>query len=173
MLPRLDQSKNTSEAVDPAQAAMALVVQGITTDSGSQLAPCKIAKVARIHRLVEDKAWTEAALALIEIELPQWKLRRLTCDDGEWFCSLMRHPDLPVELDDAGGPSPQSADGDHAGRARGVGQKLGRARQTHAKSSRGTSGEAASRLLRQFRLSGCSVRLLLLRPSYPAADFSS
>jgi hypothetical protein len=38
---------------------------------------------------------------LIEIELPQWKLRRLTCDDGEWFCSLTRHPDLPVELDDA------------------------------------------------------------------------
>jgi hypothetical protein len=48
----------------------------------------------------------DAGLALIELELPGWKLRRLIHEDGEWFCSLSRQPNLPVMLDDA-------ADGTH------------------------------------------------------------
>lgn len=55
---------------------------------------------ARIEKLIEAAAWTDVALALIEIELPAWTLRRLVYDDGEWFCSLSRQPNLPVELDD-------------------------------------------------------------------------
>src|SRR5262249_969703 len=43
----------------------------------------------------------DAALALLELELPQWKLRRLIYEDGEWHCSLSKHIELPVELDDA------------------------------------------------------------------------
>jgi hypothetical protein len=57
-------------------------------------------KAARLNRLIEAGAWTETALALIELELPQWQLRRLVHDDGEWLCSLSRQPNLPVELDD-------------------------------------------------------------------------
>jgi len=57
-------------------------------------------KTNRIDRLIEAGAWTDAALALIELELPAWKLRRLVWDDGEWFCSLSRQPYLPVMLDD-------------------------------------------------------------------------
>jgi hypothetical protein len=98
MLSRPDQSKDTADAV---HAAMALVAQGITNDSVSHHVSGKTARLARIHRLVEDKAWTEAALALIDLELPRWKLRRLSCEDNEWFCSLTQHPELPVELDDA------------------------------------------------------------------------
>ena len=60
----------------------------------------KSAKVRTIARLVESDAWTDAALALIELELPGWKLRRLICEDGRWFCSLSRQPNLPVALDD-------------------------------------------------------------------------
>jgi hypothetical protein len=48
----------------------------------------KSGKTHRIDRLIEAEAWTECALALIELELPAWKLRRLVCEDGEWFCSL-------------------------------------------------------------------------------------
>jgi hypothetical protein len=57
-------------------------------------------KAARLNRLIEAGAWTEAALALIELELPQWQVRRLVCDDGKWLCSLSRQPNLPAELDD-------------------------------------------------------------------------
>ena len=57
-------------------------------------------KAARLNRLIEAGAWTEVALALIELELPQWQLRRLVHDDGEWLCSLSKQPNLPAEYDD-------------------------------------------------------------------------
>jgi len=60
----------------------------------------KSGKAAKIDRLIEAGAWTDAALALIELELPAWQLRRLVCENGEWFCSLSRHPNVPVALDD-------------------------------------------------------------------------
>jgi hypothetical protein len=55
---------------------------------------------AKLDRLVETGAWTDASLALVELELPQWKLRRLVYDDGEWLCSLSKQPQLPLGLDD-------------------------------------------------------------------------
>lgn len=61
----------------------------------------KSGPAARIERLIEAGAWTEAALALIELEMPGWKLRRLVCENGEWVCSLSRRPQLPPALDDA------------------------------------------------------------------------
>jgi hypothetical protein len=60
----------------------------------------KSGKAARLSGLVETRAWTDAALALIELELPSWKLRRLIWEEGEWFCSLSRQPNLPLALDD-------------------------------------------------------------------------
>jgi len=57
------------------------------------------AKTDRIDRLIQSGAWTDAALALIELELPQWQIRRLAYDDGEWHCALSRHRELPDWLD--------------------------------------------------------------------------
>jgi hypothetical protein len=57
-------------------------------------------KAFRIDRLIEAGAWTEAALALIELEIPAWKVRRLVCENGEWLCSLSRQLNVPIELDD-------------------------------------------------------------------------
>jgi len=54
----------------------------------------------RLDQLIEAGAWSDAALALIELELPAWKLRRLVYEDGEWFCSLSKQPNLPVAIDD-------------------------------------------------------------------------
>jgi hypothetical protein len=54
----------------------------------------------RIERLIECGAWTDAALALLELELPQWQLRRLAYDEGEWHCALSRQRELPDWLDD-------------------------------------------------------------------------
>jgi hypothetical protein len=56
---------------------------------------------ARFNRLIDSGAWTDAALALIELELPRWKLRRLVYEDGEWLCSLSRESRLPAGLDEA------------------------------------------------------------------------
>ena len=55
---------------------------------------------AKVDQLIKSGAWTDAALALLELELPTWKLRRLLCEDGEWFCSLSKQPWLPLGLDE-------------------------------------------------------------------------
>jgi hypothetical protein len=60
----------------------------------------KTEKTARIESLIDSAAWTDAALALIDLELPQWQLRRLAYDDGEWHCALSRQRDLPDWLDE-------------------------------------------------------------------------
>src|SRR6267142_7148598 len=56
-------------------------------------------KTARIERLIQSGAWTDAALALIDLELPQWQLRRVAYDQGEWYCALSRQRELPDWLD--------------------------------------------------------------------------
>jgi hypothetical protein len=56
-------------------------------------------KTARIERLIRSEAWTDAALALIDLELPQWQVRRIAYDQGEWHCALSRQRELPEWLD--------------------------------------------------------------------------
>src|SRR5229473_277242 len=56
-------------------------------------------KTARIERLIQTGAWTDAALALIDLELPQWQVRRIAYDEGEWHCALSRQRELPEWLD--------------------------------------------------------------------------
>jgi hypothetical protein len=56
-------------------------------------------KTAQIERLMASNAWTDAVLALIELELPQWQVRRIAYDEGEWHCALSRQRELPEWLD--------------------------------------------------------------------------
>jgi hypothetical protein len=55
----------------------------------------------RVRQFIDANAWNEAALALIDIELPRWSLVSLAFDDGEWSCILSRHPQLPNWLNDS------------------------------------------------------------------------
>ena len=64
-------------------------------------------KSARVERLIQSGAWTDAAIALIDLELPQWQVRRIAYDQGEWFCALSRERELPDWLD-------QSVEAHHA-----------------------------------------------------------
>jgi hypothetical protein len=56
-------------------------------------------KAGRVEQLIRSQAWTDAALALIDLELPQWQVRRLAYDGGEWFCALSRQREMPDWLD--------------------------------------------------------------------------
>ena len=56
-------------------------------------------KTARIEQLIRSEAWTDAALALIDLELPLWQVRRIAYDEGEWYCALSRERELPEWLD--------------------------------------------------------------------------
>src|SRR5260370_35830388 len=53
-------------------------------------------KTARIEHLIGSEAWIDAALALIDLELPQWQVRRIASAEGEWHCRLSRQRALPA-----------------------------------------------------------------------------
>src|SRR5262245_4839657 len=55
---------------------------------------------AKVDRLIASRAWTDAAFALLALELQQWSVRRLIRADCEWLCSLSRTPALPPDLDE-------------------------------------------------------------------------
>src|ERR1700758_1323623 len=63
--------------------------------------PGQTSAIKRIERLIAEEAWAEVALALIDLELPQWQLRRLAYDGGEWHCALSRRREVPEWLDEA------------------------------------------------------------------------
>ena len=63
----------------------------------------KVGRAAQLDRLADAGAWTDAALALVTLEMPSWKVRRLVYENGEWACSLSRQPYGPILLDDATG----------------------------------------------------------------------
>jgi hypothetical protein len=55
---------------------------------------------AKVVRLIESAAFTDATLALLDLELSGWTLHRLLHDNGEWYCSLSKWPNLPAEFDE-------------------------------------------------------------------------
>jgi hypothetical protein len=83
-----------------AQAITAELLADVMTQACVRLAVRSRAAQARLNRLIEAGAWTDAAFALLELELPQWKVRRLVQEDGEWLCTLSKQPQLPLELDE-------------------------------------------------------------------------
>lgn len=64
-------------------------------------APGQAANAVRLRELIAAGALTEAALALVDLELPQWKLRRVAYDEGGWCCAMSRQRELPEWLDQA------------------------------------------------------------------------
>ncbi len=76
----------------------------------------KSGQASRIDRLIEAGAWTDAAMAVIALELPDWQLRRLEYESGEWFCSLSRQPNVPATLDDTRRCQPRTDAGRHPAR---------------------------------------------------------
>lgn len=58
-------------------------------------------RTARLTRLIDAEAWADAALVLMELELPMWQVRRIAYDEGEWHCALSRERELPDWLDAA------------------------------------------------------------------------
>ncbi len=102
-MPLLSELRNPVELGDRLRDAHA-----VTTDLMSQVIgeTCRrfpsmgqTGKTARIEQLIGSGAWTDAALALIDLELPQWQVRRLAYDEGEWYCALSRERELPDWLD--------------------------------------------------------------------------
>lgn len=96
-----------SERIHDAPAATTTLFRDIIDATCRRFSlPGQNAKSERIERLLSAGAFVEAALALIDLELPQWQLRRIAYDGGEWYCALSRERELPNWLD-------QSIEGRH------------------------------------------------------------
>ena len=99
--PKYEPLDALEEQLRRARALTPDLISNVIADACTRLPVMKRAgKAARIDQLIEAGAWDDAALALIELELPAWKVRRLVYEDGEWLCSLSTQPNLPVALDD-------------------------------------------------------------------------
>jgi hypothetical protein len=58
------------------------------------------ARATALDELAEAGAWTDATFRLLDLELPNWSIRRLAREGDEWLCTLSRQPSLPIALDD-------------------------------------------------------------------------
>jgi hypothetical protein len=99
---RSEQLATLAEHVSAADEATSELFSEIVVATSRRLwTPGEAAKAARLHDLIEAGALTQAALSLIELELPLWKLRRIAYDEGEWHCAMSRQRELPEWLDQA------------------------------------------------------------------------
>ena len=53
----------------------------------------------QLEQYIQSSAWTDAVLVLLALELPQWQVRRIVYDSGEWHCALSRQRELPDWVD--------------------------------------------------------------------------
>jgi len=83
-----------------AQAITAKLMSDVMTKACVRFAAHNRAAQARVNQLVDAGAWTDVSLTLLALELPQWKVRRLVQEDGEWLCTLSKQPQLPLGLDE-------------------------------------------------------------------------
>jgi hypothetical protein len=127
---------------DAAEADAALVNEVMNAACRRYPSLGQTKKTARLDQLIQSGAWTDAALALIDLELPMWQVRRLAYDDGEWYCALSRERELPDWLD-------QSIETRHADLALAILSALVEARRVSAPEGR-TSVPAARGTTRDF-----------------------
>jgi hypothetical protein len=91
---RLEQRLRSVRAITPE------LMSDVIALACPRFAACGAAAKAAVNQLIESRAFNDAALAVLELELPQWRLRRIVSEDGEWHCALSRQPQLPIELDE-------------------------------------------------------------------------
>ena len=104
---RLAANYHDIEFADPTEATAAAITDILRGSTCSSALLAAGGGAARIDQFNRSGARIDAALALIALELPQWQLRRIAYDGGEWHCALSRTPELADWLD-------QSAEGRHA-----------------------------------------------------------
>jgi hypothetical protein len=104
MFAGLDRESRLSDLQDQlrrAQVVTADLMSKVVAGACTRIAmPSCAGEAARIDRLIASEAWTEAALALVELQLPQWRLHRLVYEENTWVSSLSQQCDPRVWLSD-------------------------------------------------------------------------
>ena len=102
-MPLLSEPRDPAELSDRLRDAHAVTAELISDVIGEACrrfpSVGQTQKTVRIEQLIASEAWTDVALALIDLELPLWQVRRIAYDEGEWYCALSRERELPDWLD--------------------------------------------------------------------------
>jgi hypothetical protein len=99
---RSEQLATLAGQISSADEATSELISAIVGATAQRLSvPGAAANAVQLRHWIDAGALIEAAFALINLELPQWKLRRITYDEGEWHCALSRERELPEWLDEA------------------------------------------------------------------------
>jgi hypothetical protein len=99
---RSEQLATLAGQISSADEATSELISAIVVATAQRLSvPGAAANAVQLRHLIDAGALNEAAFALINLELPQWKLRRITYDEGEWHCAMSRQRELPEWLDQA------------------------------------------------------------------------
>jgi hypothetical protein len=85
-------SRADAVTAELASAALDLVLARCATPNRAQ-------RAQRIRELIGVRAWTDVALALVELDRAR-VVRRLYHDDGEWHCMIGSQWPMPDWLDD-------------------------------------------------------------------------
>lgn len=90
------------DTVRQADAMTPALLRAIVAQSGRRLSLLnrQAMPVKRLDELLRAGAEIDTLLALMAVETPRWRLRRIVCDGGEWHCALGRDPNMPIEIDD-------------------------------------------------------------------------
>jgi hypothetical protein len=90
-LPDLKRQIDWASAVTPAlmHAVVEATCGPMTEDTAG--------RTTAIWRFIRAEAYVDAALALIDAVAPEWRVRRICHEDGQWWCAL--NPGQPVYWD--------------------------------------------------------------------------
>ena len=92
--------RELADKLDELDAVTSKFLTDIVRDACPRLPSLRrTTRFGRLERLIQSGAWTDAVFALLELELPQWQLRCIAYDAGEWHCVLSRQRELPDWLD--------------------------------------------------------------------------
>jgi hypothetical protein len=105
---RLQRLSALQESLDRAPAISRVHVLDVIARGCTRFHAHASSTQAKVFRLIEAGAFVDATCALQELEMPQWKLRRIVHDDSQWHCSFSKYPTLPMELDDVAEGSHQA-----------------------------------------------------------------
>jgi hypothetical protein len=90
---KLDQRlEPLEEQLRTAEAITGELMSAVIASACPHFRALPAAAKAKVNWLIQAGAWTDATLALVQLELPQWEVQRLSHNRGDWTCSLSKQP---------------------------------------------------------------------------------
>jgi len=78
------------EQLRGADAMTAELISSVIATACPRFCALSAAAKTKVNWMIQAGAWTDATFELVKLELPLWKVRRLSHSRGKWTCSLTK-----------------------------------------------------------------------------------